>query len=70
MMSKDTRAVPSINLLSHEIARTAYTLPRLQIAEHSRGAIQPREETNTHNLPEGKAFDNKRENDNTKYREI
>ena len=31
MMSKDTRAVPSINLLSHEIAFTAYTLPRLQI---------------------------------------
>ena len=31
MMSKDTRAVPSINLLSHEMAFTAYTLPRLQI---------------------------------------
>ena len=53
MMSKDTRAVPSINLLSHKIAFTAYTLPRLQITEHSRSAIQPREETNTHNLPEG-----------------
>ena len=53
MMSKDTRALPSINLLSHEIAFTAYTLPRLQITEHSCGAIQPREETNTHNLPEG-----------------